>query len=120
MIMASLSTSRRRFRPAAAVVVGICFLLSIPSTNGFQLASTTTRGIPSPQSPLTHPESNSKQMGFRSGNNNHWRQSPAKGGVSSTSLNSFMGSDGGLFGIGTPELVRDALGAASCVLPCRF
>ena len=25
---------------------------------------------------------------------------------SSTSLNSFMGSDGGLFGIGTPELVR--------------
>ena len=37
----------------------------------------------------------------------------------STALNMFMGSDGGLLGIGTPELVRDEQDVSNIIyLPC--
>ena len=106
----SICPSTRRPGGTASSLLLLCMLLmSTPSrlfVSSFQPAWTT-----SPLSPsigTSTGRSNPHQHSYTKSNhqplNNRW-ESPTPEG-SSTSLNSFMGSDGGLFGIGTPELVR--------------
>lgn len=96
---------------ASAMVLGVLFASSQANllVSGFQ----TVRPVHS--SPLTVDTGVHKTFGRHPEKRQHriqrhrWEQKQrcnSREG-SSTSLNSFMGSDGGLFGIGTPELVRE-------------
>ncbi|CAB9511774.1 expressed unknown protein [Seminavis robusta] len=93
-------------RGAASSILCLCFLLTTaPSwVSSFQPSSSNGRFLSVP-SPL-HPSSGARPNFFPDENPPSQSSSAnSHGGItSSTSLNSFMGSDGGLFGIGTPEL----------------
>jgi len=85
-------------RTGAALVLSLCMLLMPPSAllvSSFQPAARTTVAVPSPLTPAVGRPGYIDLVNHR--DNKHTTGS-------STSLYSFMGSDGGLFGIGTPEL----------------
>ena len=88
---------------ATSMLLGV-LLISTPSSlfvSGFQTAR------PVQVSPLTGTGRHTIDHHNQHLNSNRWEQQRRRNNQegSSTSLN-FMGSDGGLFGIGTPELVR--------------